>query len=491
MKKPRERWATVPEIIADCARYRPHIVVLADGSGREVTAAALLDRVRRGACALSGQPLGRGDFVAIDTASLGWIDTAIAYFSVVWLGAVAVLVMDPAIERIARERIGAKTMISAGPDAPGRVSAARLATGQRSAAPAPVVRDDLLDIVFTSGTTGAPKPVASTHAQWTGSVRPEMMMSRARRVVGHTGIPIGVSGGLHGVLLSHLARGVSSLSCRTVAELYESCHRWRVGELHLTPHSARALARFGEPDEEWAKRVTIIRVIGGPLPAAVAGQLAQRFPRARVVSMYGLTEGGAAMFVKEADRGDTDSIGRPVQGTQARIVDAAGRELPPGKVGEVVVRDASRSSMTYYQDEVLSRAWFRGGWARTGDLGFKTAAGQIRLVGRDRELIVLRGGRIGPELVEEILSRRMPEGIELSVVGMAAAGGWDRIAVFLEGEPGSPGVTAAVQGLTAMKGPFRPHAVRVVPRIPRGPFGKPLRRLLAQQLTDGEQVPAT
>src|SRR5438477_317383 len=70
---------------------------------------------------------------------------------------------------------------------------------------------DPLDIVYTSGTTGFPKPVLSIHSQWIKAVRTEMLSSRARRTVGHSGIPIGVSGGIHGVFLSHLARGVTSI----------------------------------------------------------------------------------------------------------------------------------------------------------------------------------------------------------------------------------------------------------------------------------------
>jgi acyl-coenzyme A synthetase/AMP-(fatty) acid ligase len=488
-KNSSDRWGTVPDIVAACARYRPDATVLADALGREMTAAALLEQARRGAHALSGTGVARGNFVAIDTASMSWIDVAVAYFSVTWLGAVAVLVMDEASDRVARERVRPVAAISgtrAGPAGAGQVSLADLTGPGGLAGPAAARPDDLLDIVFTSGTTGTPKPVASTHAQWADSVRPEMMISRARRVVGHTGIPVGVSGGLHGVLLSHLARGVTSLCGRTTAELLACCRGRRIQELHLTPHSARALARQTQPGEAWASHVAILRVIGGPVPALVAEQLAQRFPRARVVSLYGLTEGGASMLVKVVDPAADDTIGRPVAGTEICVLGPDGRELPPGEVGELVIRDAGKGPLAYYQDESLNRAWFPDGWARTGDMGFVTADGRIHLVGRDRELIVLRGGRIKPESVEEILSRRVPQEVEFAVVGLAAAGGWDQIAVFLAGDPDSAPVGQASRRLADMKGPFRPHVIRVVPQIPRGPFGKPLRRVLAEQLV-GEQ----
>jgi acyl-coenzyme A synthetase/AMP-(fatty) acid ligase len=480
-------WRTVPEIVVSCALHRPDVVVLADSGGNEVTGVQLACQVRQGAHALSARGVRHGQFVGIDTPSMSWQQVAVAYFSVVWLGAVAVLIMDERSAAVAVEKVGAVLLVSADdrqPAGASGISMAELTSARGLAGPPSAGAGDLLDLVFTSGTTGDPKPVASRHAQWTGLVRPEIMTSRARRVVAHTGIPVGVSGGLHGVLLSHLARGVTSLCGRTTTDLLAGCRRYGADELHLTPHSARALARAMEPGELWAARVATIRVIGGPVPHAVAGQLSRRFPRARVVSLYGLTEGGAAMCVKLVGQENQDSIGRPVEGTKVRVLDPEGQELPPGQIGELAVSSAGKGALSYYDEESLNRAWFADGWARTGDMGYVTPGGEIRLVGRDRELIVLRGGRIRPESVEEILARRLPADVDIAVVGLASANGWDQIAVFLAGGEHNPEVSRARQHLEAMKGPFRPHYVRVLPAIPRGPFGKPLRRVLAQQLSE-------
>ncbi len=468
-------WRTVPEIAIACAQHRPDVPVLADPGG-ELTAAALLDRTRRGASRLAGLGVRAGGYVAVDTTTLSWAEVAAAYLATSWLGAVSVLTMGEDSRRAAVERIGATVVVAA---AGGTIGPAELAAAPDRAGDPVGHPDDLLDIVFTSGTTGEPKPVASTHAQWTGSVRPEMMASRARRRVAHTGIPIGVSGGLHGVFLNHLARGVTSVAATGTAALVEACRQHPVEELHLTPHAARALAGLTAPGEPWAQRVRIIRTIGGPVPQGVAAQLAERFPRSRLVSLYGLTEGGAAAVVKVAGTADPDSLGRPVLGTDVRVLDHEGRELPPGQVGELAVR-AAGGALAYHQDESLTGAWFPDGWARTGDLGMLTADGEVRLVGRVKELIFLRGGRLRPESVEDILARRVPAGVELAVAGLPTPGGWDRIVVFLAGPADHPEVARAAAALAAMSGPFKPQLVRVVDEIPRGPFGKPQRRLLAE-----------
>jgi acyl-CoA synthetase (AMP-forming)/AMP-acid ligase II len=477
-------WRTVPELLAACVRHRADVTLLADSDGRAVTGAELLDRALRGAHHLRGLGVRHGQFVAVD-GSMSWIDVASSYFSVTWLGAVAVLVMDVAAARDASAQLGVGALITS---AGGReqaldlISLADLQAATPEALPAAAAPEDLLDVVYTSGTTGSPKPVVSTHEQWAAAIRPEILASRARRTVGHTGIPIVVSGGLHAILLNHVARGVTSLWGRTAPDLVEACRPGGVSELHLTPHAGRGLVQLVAPDEPWAARVRIVRIVGGPVPAALATSLGARFPGARVVSLYGLTEGGAALCAKVVDAGLQDSIGRPLRGTEVRVWDADGHEVPDGEVGEVVIRTAGAAPLAYYEEESLNRTWFQGGWARTGDLGYVAADGEVRLVGRAKELIFLKGGRVSPETVEEILARVIPPQVEFTVMGVSSEGAWDRIAVFLQGRPEAPEIAAAARELARMRGPFRPELVRTVAAIPRGTSGKPLRRLLARGL---------
>ncbi len=159
------------------------------------------------------------------------------------------------------------------------------------------------------------------------------------------------------------------------------------------------------------------------------------------------------------------------------------------------MRSAGVGALAYYGDEALNRTQFPGGWARTGDLGRVDPDGRIRLVGRAKELLFLRGGRLPPEYVEEILARRIPAGLDFAVTGVPTPGGWDRIAVFLAGGPDGPdgvggdeGLAAARQALERMSGPFRPQIVRILTSIPRTPAGKPRRRTLTDLLASEAQA---
>jgi acyl-coenzyme A synthetase/AMP-(fatty) acid ligase len=465
---------------------------MVEPDGTSVTAAELLDRAQRGAQTLHRLGVGPGMYVGIDTAALPWSEVAGAYFSVVWLGAVAVLSLDEVTERIALRNANMSLLISAAgrqpPEGIRPLTPAELIAADRFTGPPAASSQDPLDLVFTSGTTGEPKLVASTHAQWTGSVRPELLRGRSRRVVAHSGVWIGLSGGLHGIMINHVARGVTSICTTSTPELLAACRSREVHELHLPPHAARALTRLMEPDETWAKSIRIIRTVGGPLPAAVGTDLAARFPNARVVSFYGLTEAGSALVMRVVDRSSQDSLGRPAPGTQVRVLDSEGRELPRGEMGELAIRATGTKAFAYFRGAREESGGApdgqseQDGWVRTGDIGYLDDAGEVRLVGRAGELVFLRAGRVSPEAVEEILAKRIPKTIEFTVAGMPTHGTWDRIAVLLSGAQDSPEIDDARRRLTEMTGPFRPHLVRVVPTIPRGPLGKPLRRQLVQAL---------
>lgn len=478
-----EPWRTLPALVAACAEHRPEVTLLADAGGRAVSGSELLDLTLRGAEHLRRRGVRHGQLVAIEAGSTGWIDVALSYLSVAWLGAVAVLVMNPRAEQEAREKLGAVLLVTTvGRSEPDAASPEELQGERLVDLPSEARPEDRLDVVYTSGSTGAPKPVLSTHGQWATAVRPEILAGPVRRTVAHCGVPIGVSGGLHGIFLTHLARGVTSLWGRTAPDLIGACRVAEVGELHLTPHVARFLDRLMAPVEPWADAVKIVRIVGGPVPQALAGVLADRFPGARVVSFYGLTEGGTAQCAKVVDGRRRDSIGRPLPGTEVRVVDARGRDVPAGEVGEILLRTVGSAALSYYQEESLTRDWFPEGWTRTGDLGFLAPDGEVRLVGRAKEMIVLRGGRVPPEALEELLSRAVPPEVEFAVAGLASEGSWDRIAVFLQGTPGDAALEAARRALEAVRGPFRPHLIHVVAEIPRSGNGKPLRRALVEGL---------
>lgn len=161
-----------------------------------------------------------------------------------------------------------------------------------------------------------------------------------------------------------------------------------------------------------------------------------------VVPAYGLAEATLAVTMGEpgrplrVDAAGRVGVGRPVPGVQVAIWQegadgGAGRFLPPGEVGEIVVRTPG-AMRGYDGDPEATRHAFRSGWLHTGDLGYLAPDGELFVVGRQKELIILRGENLAPHEVERIVDA-VP-GIRYSAaVGLPSARvGTERLVVVAE-----------------------------------------------------------
>ncbi len=156
---------------------------------------------------------------------------------------------------------------------------------------------------------------------------------------------------------------------------------------------------------------------GSVLPAALADQLEAR-TKGVVLSVYGATDfgGWAAPGLDDPLRVRHRTVGRPRGGTEFRIVDQEGRDLPRGEAGEVVGRGPCCVS-GYYGDPVLTRERWPDGWFRTGDIGRFDEDGNLVILGRVRELIIRGGENIAPDEVETLL-RTHPAVAQVAVVAV-------------------------------------------------------------------------
>ncbi len=154
---------------------------------------------------------------------------------------------------------------------------------------------------------------------------------------------------------------------------------------------------------------------GGALPRSV-----DRFFQAVGVSLlegYGLTETSPVLSVRPLAHPVPSTVGPPLPNTSIRIVDEEGRDLPPGKKGLVLAK-GGQIMKGYYKREDLTRQMISDdGWLNTGDLGMVTWNGELRLVGRAKDTIVLLGGEnVEPEPMEQKL-RESPYIAEAVVLG--------------------------------------------------------------------------
>jgi fatty-acyl-CoA synthase len=157
----------------------------------------------------------------------------------------------------------------------------------------------------------------------------------------------------------------------------------------------------------------------GALPLVMKEKVAQfLFPGAKTYIGYGLTEStGGVTFLKPHDAPrEPGSCGRVVYSCEVKIVDETDRELPPGKVGEILVRGPVVADEYYNHPEETAKT-FRRGWLHTGDLGKRDDLGYIYIASRLKDMIKSGGINIYALEVEEALTRH-PQVAEAAVIGV-------------------------------------------------------------------------
>jgi acyl-CoA synthetase (AMP-forming)/AMP-acid ligase II len=167
--------------------------------------------------------------------------------------------------------------------------------------------------------------------------------------------------------------------------------------------------------------ITLCPLGSAPLAPTTFDALRAKLPQAMVSNSWGMTEAGPAYCIMPPDQVDkrVGSVGMPVPPVQFRIVDADGRELPPGNVGELLVQNPGREREYYRDPDATARTW-RDGWLHTGDLAELDEDGFLYLRGREKDVIIRGGNNVHATDVESVLYEH-PAVQEAAVAAVAHA----------------------------------------------------------------------
>jgi long-chain acyl-CoA synthetase len=286
-----------------------------------------------------------------------------------------------------------------------------------------VAEDDLAALFYTSGTTGAAKGAMHTHRSLVSSALHFMAtwpFDRQTRWL--VASPMFHTGGIIGTLATVWGGGTHVIMPRFDPELaVDLIEREAVTHTLLVPTmlAAAAGAQLARP-----RNVSSLRYLShgaSPVSAETLRRARRAFPEAEMLHVYGTTEATpiTTLLPHEELVFDTPRIrscGQPAIGVEVRVVASSGAEVPPGTVGEIMVRSASVMAGYWKKPEETAEV-MRGQWYLTGDLGYRDEDSFIYLVDRVKDMIVSGGENIYSTEVEDALSSH-PAVEEVAVFGV-------------------------------------------------------------------------
>ena len=449
---------TIPDVLRLAARRWPHTEALVDGHAR-MTFAELGDAVTETGRALIASGVEAGDRVAIWAPNVHeWVLAALGTYAVGaavvplntrFKGTEAAHVLRTSKARLlftvtdfldtdyvalldGQPDIGCvtETVVLRGPLRPSTVSWTDFlargdavpgsAVADREAAVAP---DDMSDILFTSGTTGAPKGAMLSHeasvrayTAWTDVIG--LRAGDRYLIINPFFHAFGLKAGILACLLTgatmvpHLVFDVPSVMARIPEE--------RITMLPGPPAIYQTI--LNHPDlhrfDLSSLRLAVTGAASVPVELVVAIREVLRFET--VVTGYGLTEStGIVTMCRHDDDPVTiaTTSGRAIPGVEVRLVDDRGDTVAPGSPGEIVVRGYNVMKGVYGDPAATAEAIDADGWLHTGDVAVQDEAGNVRITDRKKDMFINGGFNAYPAEIEGIMAQRA-DLAQIAVVGV-------------------------------------------------------------------------
>ncbi len=370
--------------------------------------------------------------------------------------------------------------------------------------------NDILTLMYTSGTEAMPKGVLNSHANWYSTIMSTAMDTArsirdsavagqrpASKTVGLGAAPLFHVAG-QGLIFSALAGGGKYILLYTpdpqvIMRLFEA---GEVTSGAVAPTVVVNLLNLPGGEDLirrlWGKLESAL-LYGSPASEALLRKIMDILPNCRFSNYYGqseLTPLGCMIFHDDLLRKTTEAnerfegaepIGQPHAMVEMKIFDEHDNEVPAGIVGEIVARSPS-VMMGYYKDPERTAEVFRGGWLHTGDLGRMDEEHFFYFVDRKKDIIKTGAENVSSVEVEQWVAKH-PQVAECTAVGLRHERWGEAVTVFVVPSPGAvieeeEIIAYCREGLAGYKVPKR---VIMLAEIPKNPSGKILKKDLRTQ----------
>jgi fatty-acyl-CoA synthase len=360
----------------------------------------------------------------------------------------------------------------------------------------PIAPDDDAIQLYTSGTTGHPKGVQLSNANYLAFFRAAQAAKWGEFGAGEANLVampnFHVAGTNMGV--ATLAQGATAIIQREVnpGEILDLIARHRIKCAFLVPAVIGMLVQHPKIREADISSLRSMFYGASPIAEALLAQAQATFAGCGFTQLYGLTETvGAATALQPSDhlaeKGLLRSCGKPYPGIDVRTIDSAGLPTQPGDVGEIVIR-GDVVMKGYWNKPDATAAAIRDGWFYTGDAGYFDSDGFLYIHDRVKDMIVSGGENIYPAEVENAVFGH-PEIADVAVIGVPDDKWGEVVKAIVVLKPGASATAADVIAFarTRIAGYKVPKSVDFIAALPRNPSGKILRRELREPYWAGKQ----
>ncbi|HUC38285.1 MAG TPA: AMP-binding protein [Acidimicrobiales bacterium] len=348
--------------------------------------------------------------------------------------------------------------------------------------------DDVAVLLFTSGTAGAPRPAMLTHGNLLANLR---QMLSVPGIVGSDDVALAAVPLFHvfglNVALGLVLETGASLVLEERFDAAESLELVRdLGVTALLGVPAMFSAWADAPGVEPSALAGVRHAIAGA--AALEPEVAERFEHRFGVPVwqgYGLTEASPAVSTSlGTGRNRAGSVGHPLPGVELRIVDEGGEQVLDGDPGEIWVRGPNVFAGYWGDEPSTAEVLTPDGWLRTGDVGVVGPDGDLYVVDRKKDLVIVSGFNVYPGEVEKVVAE-VPGVSAAVVVGLPDALTGESVEAVVVRQPGAAVTEQQVRDQCASRlARYKcPSSVRFVDELPTGLAGKALRRAVRQQVT--------
>jgi non-ribosomal peptide synthetase component E (peptide arylation enzyme) len=512
---------TFYDLLSTVVAAHPDREAIVDSKAR-ITYGELKYGIDRAAAFLKAQGVGRGDVVTIQLPN--WIEFCFVFFALELLGAVANQVNPDFrsaemkyILRFSESRAYVCSKAFKGFDYPGMVrelmpelpdlrficvvddesttspNTVSLVTGLKSAAPLAegdrvhMDANEIYRTAFTSGTTGNPKCVMHSFNTTLAAVRLfNRVMKTTEKDVFLVYLPVGMGWGfwvlIEGLLLGARVVLLDRFSGQAALELIQ---REKVTLFPTAPASIVDILNTPNLEKYDVSSLRFVMTGGGSCPVETLRHFNQRMP-AHLIETYGMLETGYNTSTRLTDDPEkvNGTIGRCVEGMGLRLIDTDGHDVPLGHEGEIVCEGPSVHLGYRNNPQANADAFTEDGWFRTGDVGIVADdAGNIRIVGRIKEIINRGGKKFLPREVEEILYTH-PKVLHAAMVGISDPRLGERNCLCVVPKGGAKvDLDEFVEFLRGKVATYKlPERLEIFAELPFTPSGKVQRHALEKEI---------